>query len=116
MKNKTGYRELDTWQRAMDLVGRVYVLSEQLPDHERYGLCSQIRRAVVSIPSNIAERHCRRTTRAYTNHVSIALGSQGELETCVEVTRRLKLISNESAEEIQTECAAVGRMLSGLHA
>jgi len=115
MKNESGYRELETWQKAMDLATQVYSVSAQIPSAERFGLCSQIRRAAVSIPSNIAEGHCRRTTRAYANHVSIALGSQGELETCMEIARRLKMLRSEDAEHVATACAAVGMMLSRLY-
>ena len=115
MKNESGYRELETWQKAMDLVTQAYSVSAQIPAAERFGLCSQIRRAAVSIPSNIAEGHCRRTTRAYANHVSIALGSQGELETCLEIARRLKMLRAEDAEHVAAACANVGMMLSRLY-
>ncbi|HET7841141.1 MAG TPA: four helix bundle protein [Terriglobia bacterium] len=79
-----------------------------------YGLASQIRRAAVSIPSNIAEGHSRRSLQAYLNHLSIALGSQAELETQIDLSRRLKFISENSSEQILVMAGCVGRMLHAL--
>ncbi len=109
-----GYRDLHVWQKSMDLVLLVYDASNAFPDEERYGLRSQMRRAVISIPSNIAEGHCRRTTPAYTHHVAIALGSHGEVETCLDLAVRLKYISPHAAAVVEDACSEVGRMLSGL--
>jgi four helix bundle protein len=77
-------------------------------------LVSQIRRAAVSIPSNIAEGHSRRSRQAFVNHLSISLGSQSELETQIELSRRLRLITEEAAKVILQEAEEVGRMLHGL--
>lgn len=115
-QHQRGYRELQVWQKSMDLVLTIYEISGGFPDEERYGLRSQLRRAAISVPSNVAEGHCRRTTPAYAHHVSIALGSQGEVETCLELAVRLKYIPAQSAEVVESACAEVGRMLSGLHA
>jgi four helix bundle protein len=109
------YRDLDVWKRAMDLVEHCYLLTASYPTHERYGLASQIRRAAISIPANIGEGHCRHTTKAYINYVSIALGSHGELETCVEISRRLGLIEASQEQQLSAQCASVGRLLNGLH-
>src|SRR5262245_58137642 len=87
------YRDLEAWQLGIDLVVRCYRTTAAFPATELYGLTSQVRRAAVSIPSNIAEGHCRKTTKAYINHVSIALGSHGELETCIELVSRLGFIA-----------------------
>jgi four helix bundle protein len=81
MYGRCGYRELQVWQTSMDLVVIVYEVSRAFPEDERFGLRSQIRRAAISVPSNVAEGYCRRTTGAYAHHVTIALGSQGEIET-----------------------------------
>jgi four helix bundle protein len=110
-----GYRDLHVWQRAMDLVVDSYDHTNGFPRSEQYGLASQIRRAAVSIPANIAEGHCRRTTRAYLNHVSIALGSFGELQTCIEIATRLQFVSTSSSEKWIAPCDEVGRLLYGLH-
>src|SRR5437867_12615015 len=87
------YQELIAWQRAMDVGVGIYKVTRRFPREELYALTSQLRRAAVSIPSNVAEGHCRRTTKAYANHVSIALGSHGEVETCLEVGTRLGFLT-----------------------
>jgi four helix bundle protein len=79
------YRDLEAWQRAMLLVLEAYRVSEGFPRSERFGLTHQLRRAVVSVPSNIAEGHSRRARQAYINHVNIALGSLAEFETQADV-------------------------------
>jgi four helix bundle protein len=73
------YRDLVVWKQGMDLTEQCYKATAPFPRSELYGLTSQLRRASVSIPSNIAEGHGRRSTKAYLNHVSIAIGSQAEL-------------------------------------
>lgn len=83
------YRDLDAWQAGMDVVQQIYQVTKRFPADERFGLTAQLRRAAVSMPSNVAEGACRRTTGAFVNHVSIALGSHGEVETCVEIALRL---------------------------
>ena len=115
MPNMFTYRDLDAWKQGMDLVEHCYQCTKSFPAHEQYGLTSQLRRAAVSIPSNIAEGHCRRTTKAYANHVSIALGSHGELETCIEVGFRLGFLKPTDRAELLKALASVGRLLSGLY-
>jgi four helix bundle protein len=109
------YKDLDAWKSAMDLVEQCYRQSASFPRSEMYGLTSQLRRAVVSIPSNVAEGYCRRTTKAYANHVSIALGSHGELETLIELASRLGFLSATDRPPLQDRCDSVGRLLSGLY-
>lgn len=108
------YRDLQVWQLAMKLAQLCYEHTAHFPARETYGLASQIRRAAVSVASNIAEGHGRRTLQAYLNHLSIALGSQSELETQIELSRRLNLLPEESAEEILQMPGRVGRMLHRL--
>jgi len=108
------YRDLGVWQKAMELAQKCYASTAEFPQREVYGLASQIRRAAVSIPSNIAEGHSRRSRQAYLNHISIALGSQSELETQIDLSCRLGFISKQSSEEILLMAAEVGRMLHGL--
>jgi len=91
-----------------------FELTAEFPKREIYGLASQIRRAAVSIASNIAEGHSRRTRQAYLNHLSIALGSQSEVETQIDLSCRLGFISKELAEEILLLAGQVGRMLHAL--
>jgi four helix bundle protein len=109
------FHDLEAWKQSMVLVERCYKASRQFPIEERYGLTSQLRRAAVSIPSNVAEGHCRRTTRAYANHVSIACGSEGELETCIELALRLGFLSNTEAAQLMERCTEVGKILAGLY-
>jgi four helix bundle protein len=109
------YSDLETWKLAMDLVEHCYRVSTIFPRAELYGLTSQLRRAAVSIPCNVAEGYCRRTTKVYANHVSIALGSHGELETCIELAYRLGFLSSTERPALDTDCAAVGRLLSALY-
>jgi four helix bundle protein len=108
------YRDLDVWHRAMKLAELCYRETNGFPVRETYGMASQIRRAAVSIASNIAEGNSRRTRQAYLNHLSIALGSQSELETQVELSRRLALFSEKSAHDILEVAEVVGRMLHSL--
>ena len=83
------YTGLVAWQRGMDLVVEVYEFTSTLPKEERYGLCAKLQRAAVSIPSNIAEGNSRRRRGAYINHSSIAIGSQAEVETLLQLCTRL---------------------------
>jgi four helix bundle protein len=99
----------------MDLVVACYRLTASFPKDELYGITSQIRRAAVSIPSNLAEGHSRRSTGAYINHVSIALGSHGELETCIEIAGRLGFVSAADVRDVVLQSDSVGRLLYGLH-
>ena len=109
------YRDLDAWKLGMDLVEGVYKATKPFPATELYGLTSQVRRAAISIPSNIAEGHCRRSTKAFANHVSIALGSHGELETCIEVGARLGFLGTAEAAQLLASSNSVGRLLYGLY-
>ena len=115
IRMSNGYRNLKVWTTAVDLVETCYRTTAGFPREEMYGLTSQIRRAACSIPANLAEGHCRRTTKAYANHVSIALGSHGELETCFEIAARLGFLSDARKKEIFVDCDSVGRMLNGLY-
>jgi len=98
----------------MTVVEETYGASRRFPDDECFGLASQVRRASVSIPSNIAEGWSRRSIRAYANHVSIALGSHAELETCFETARRLNYISEQELQELVTVLDRAGQLLSAL--
>jgi four helix bundle protein len=109
------YRSLDVWNQAMDLVERCYQATASFPRSEMYGLTSQLRRAALSIPANVAEGHCRRSTKVYLNHVSIAIGSHGELETCVELGWRLGFIPAAEKDGLLAASDSVGRLLNGLH-
>jgi four helix bundle protein len=108
-----GYKDLVVWQKAMDLVTAIYRLTRAFPKQELYGLTSQIQRAAVSIPSNIAEGHALKQTQAYLRHLAIASGSLAELETQLEIAGRLGYLGPEGAK-VLTKADEVGRMLTGL--
>ena len=88
-------RELIVWQKTMDLAEQVYRGTEQFPIEERYSLAKQLRRASSSIPANVAEGFGRHSRGAYRYHVSIAAGSQSELQTHLELAKRLALLDEE---------------------
>ena len=108
------FRELRVWQKAMDLVENVYILTRRLPREETYGLSSQIRRAAVSIPSNIAEGHTREHIKEYLHHLSMAQASLAELETQLEIATRLKYLLASQTKEVLTETTSLGKQLYSL--
>jgi four helix bundle protein len=89
------FRDLRVWQRSLELVEEIYRVSAGFPQHEIYGLTNQLRRAAVSVPSNIAEGHTREHTKEYLHHVSMAQASLAEIETQLEIASRLKYLSPE---------------------
>jgi|SRR5437016_2710251 len=107
------YRDLRVWQQSMDLAEETYRATERFPEHERYGLVSQLRRAAVSVASNIAEGHPR-SRRDYVRHLVIASGSLSEIETQLVLSARLAFLSRAQAEHLLEVCDQVGRMLGGL--
>ncbi len=90
------FKELEVWQKSIDLVIDIYSLTKQLPDHEKYSLSDQIRRAAISIPSNIAEGYSRQTTKEYIQFLYIALSSASELETQLIIINRIYSIDTDS--------------------
>jgi four helix bundle protein len=108
------YRDLDAWNVAVDLTVSVYELVKKLPAWERFGLCSQMQRAAVSVPSNIAEGQAYGPGLRYHNHVRIAGGSVAELSTCVEVCVRVGHIDAAVAASIQKEITRTAKLVRGL--
>ncbi|MGA7501516.1 MAG: four helix bundle protein [Isosphaeraceae bacterium] len=108
------YQELIVWQKAMDLVLLVYGATSGFPQKEVFGLTNQLRRAAVSIPSNIAEGQGRKTTRDFVHYLSISNGSLQELETQVILASRLNYIDEVQQTEILDRSAEVGRLINGL--
>jgi four helix bundle protein len=108
------YRDLDTWQVGMTVVEQTYQLTNLLPDSERFGLCSQMRRASISIPSNVAESHGRGLVRGCLYFLSLSIGSTAELDTQLEAARRLRFVSTEQARELQSSIDRVRPLLYGL--
>lgn len=108
------YSELVVWQKTMDLVTAIYKITSSFPADERFGLTSQVRRAAVSIPSNIAEGQGRKYTGAYINHLSIAYGSLMELETQIQIALRLNFVGTEETSALLIQTNEIAKMLSGL--
>jgi four helix bundle protein len=108
------YQDLIAWQRAMELVEAVYRESVALPVEERYGLTSQMRRAAVSIPSNIAEGQGRSTDGEFLNHLSVAHGSVRELETHILLAGRLQFLEQSAVSKTLNIAAEVGRLVTAL--
>ena len=108
------YEDLLVWQKAMNLVEEVYKLIRVLPKEENFGITMQMRRAAVSIPSNIAEGQSRRTTKEFINFLSIANGSKAELSTQIQICIRLGYITELQADESIKLCEEVSKMLFAL--
>ena len=113
-RNKYYYKKLKVWQKAMSLVIHVYKATKNFPKHEQYGLISQMRRSVVSIPSNIAEGHGRNTDKEIVRYLDIARGSIYELDTQIEISRQLNYINPKEFNIIFGLLDETSRMLSGL--
>ena len=105
------FKDLDVWKKAMALTIETYRVTEKLPNAERYGLSDQMRRAAVSIPSNIAEGHSRNSNREFLRFLSIAQGSKAELETQVLLTQQLGMLSLAQTERLCSLYQEVGSML-----
>lgn len=108
------YRELEVWREAVTMAVDCYRLTDTFPRHELYGLASQLQRAAVSVPANIAEGHGRWSRKEFVRFLSIAHGSLAELETHLNIAAELDYLQPESLEAIWERTARVGRMLHGL--
>ncbi len=108
------YSGLLVWQKSMDLVEAISKLTRTFPQEERFGLMSQLQKAAVSIPSNIAEGHGRKFTKVYLNALSISSGSLMEVETHLQIGAHLRYLSSQQLDEMLTKTQEIGRMLNGL--
>ena len=108
------FKQLEVWRQAMDLARLVYASSKRFPHDEKYGLRSQLRRAAVSVPSNISEGHARRSKLEYRQFAVRARGSLAEVETQVILSNDFRFIDDESASILQKKIESVGRLLNGL--
>ncbi len=108
------FRDLRVWQSGMELVVGVYELTRSLPKSEVYGLSSQLQRAAVSIPANIAEGHARHNLREYLQFLSIARGSLTEVETYLELIPRLGYASSDQIQPLLDLAASISRQLIAL--
>ena len=108
------HHSLDAWKRSIDFVVEVYKMTETFPKEEKFGLTSQIRRASVSIPANIAEGAARRSEKEFLHFLSIAQGSASEVETEMLIANKLGFLEKENHKVLDSSLADIGRMLTGL--
>ncbi len=108
------FRELKVWQKAMDLVTDIYTTTTIFPQHEQFGITSQIRRSSISIPSNIAEGFGRNTNNEFVRFLRIAIGSIFELQTQLEISKNLKFVSIEEFNKMLLESTEIEKMLKAL--
>ena len=110
----SNYKDLKVYQNSLTLVNDVYKLINDFPTYEQYALSSQMRRAVVSVPSNIAEGESRQTKKEFVNFLHIAQGSLSELETQLTIAFNQKYISKDDYDNVIEECDKIGRMITNL--
>ena len=109
-----GYRDLVVWQQAMNVAVETYRLTSAFPKDEMFGLTSQMRRAAVSIASNIAEGKGRKSRNEFSHFLGIALGSKSELETQIVLSERVNLLKTSETESIKKSLDDIGKMLTAL--
>ena len=109
-----GYRDLVVWQQAMDVAVETYRLTSSFPKEEMFGLTSQMRRAAVSIASDIAEGEGRKSKNEFSHFLGIALGSKSELETQLILSERVNLLKTTDTEPIKKSLDDIGKMLTAL--
>jgi four helix bundle protein len=108
------YRELEAWQKSINVVELCYILTKDFPKEELYSLTNQIRSAAISIPSNIAEGQSRWSTREFLRFLSIAKGSLSELETQLILAQRIEYLSEDNLSKTLDLTNEIGKMISGL--
>jgi four helix bundle protein len=108
------FRDLQVWQRSMVLVRDIYTATQGFPKNEVFGLTSQLRRAAVSVPSNLAEGHGRTSDKSFAVFVGQARGSLFELETQLELSSSLGFLDPRTLDLLLKECTEIARMLNGL--
>jgi four helix bundle protein len=113
-QSRNSHKDLILWQKALDLAVAVHEVSAAFPKSEIFGPVSQIRRAAVSIPSNIAEGSARRTTREFIAFLHIARGSMAEVETQLLLAQRIGYVSNERLAVLQVRLDEVGRIMNAV--
>ena len=110
----SSYKDLLVWHRSMDLVESIYKVTAKLPASEQFGLVAQMRRSVISIPSNIAEGYGCQATGEYRHHLSFSRGSLLELETQLLLCRRLRYVQKDEADSVLEEIGEISKMFGSL--
>lgn len=112
--DKSSYRDLIVWQKAIELVPTVYASLRQFPAEENFALSQQIRRSVVSVPANIAEGQARNHRKEFVQHLAVAKGSLAELDTLLTVAQRLGYVSEMELSSLEDRIADIRRPLTAL--
>jgi len=107
------YENLDVWQKSVDLASRIYKITQDFPKEEKYGLTSQLRRAVISVSANIAEGSGRESKKEFSRFIGIAIGSINEVESLLHVAYRLDYIDQQKFDDIIEDVKEVGKLCGG---
>ncbi len=108
------FKELKVWQKAVDFAVKIYSVTRSYPNEKKFGLVSQMRRAGVSIPSNIAEGCAKTSGKSFVNFLEISLGESFELETQMIISERVGILDSSTAREMEQDLTEVQRMIMGL--
>jgi len=108
------FKDLDVWQKSMQLIKKIYLITQEFPKDETYGLINQMRRSAISIPSNIAEGKTRQSKNEYIQFLYISLGSAAEIQTQIMISKELQYISEEAEKGLLEEVDHISRMLRNL--
>jgi four helix bundle protein len=108
------FRQLEVWSQAIELVTKVYEVTNSFPQNERYGLVSQMNRCAISVPANIAEGSSRKTAVDFARFLEISLGSSFELETYFEIAYRLNFITEPKYEMVKAELSVIQKRINSL--
>lgn len=114
MKPKHNFKNIKVWQKSVDLAVKVYHVTKEFPSEEKFGITSQMRRASVSIPSNIAEGTAKSTSKSFINSLDISLGESYELETQAIIANMVGLLDKEQFTSFESDISEVQRMINGL--
>lgn len=113
MKPRHNFKNLKVWQKSVDLAVKVYHTTKEFPSEEKFGMTSQMRRASVSIPSNIAEGTAKSTAKSFVNSLDISLGESYELETQLIIAKLVGLLDEEKFTQLDADISEVQRMING---
>lgn len=113
MRRKHNFKNLKVWEKSVDLAVKVYHVTAEFPNEEKFGITSQMRRSSVSVPSNIAEGTAKNTSKAFLNSLDISLGESFELETQAIIANRVGLMDQKTFDVLETDIAEVQRMIHG---
>jgi four helix bundle protein len=112
--SQSGYKDLIAWQKGMELVAAIYDATDRFPSNEQFGLVSQLRRAAVSVPSNIAEGKAHYSNRDFVRFLRHSRGSLAEIETQILIAQQRKYLNSETTASLTQKIDELGRILSGL--